>query len=78
MECTVKKGKVSQNNNNNNNNQNNDKKVTEKDVKKLLKRTSKAKQGDDWLHTDGSKILAVSASGTLFLTRTAKRFGSRA
>ena len=45
------------NNNNNNNNQNNDKKVTEKDVKKLLKRTSKAKQGDDWLHTDGSKIL---------------------
>lgn len=26
-------------------------------VKKLLKRTSKAKQGDDWLHTDGSKIL---------------------
>ena len=57
VECTVKKGKVSQNNNNNNNNQNNDKKVTEKDVKKLLKRTSKAKQGDDWLHTDGSKIL---------------------
>ena len=57
VECIVKKGKVSQNNNNNNNNQNNDKKVTEKDVKKLLKRTSKAKQGDDWLHTDGSKIL---------------------
>ena len=57
VECTVKKGKVSQNNNNNNNNQNNDKKATEKDVKKLLKRTSKAKQGDDWLHTDGSKIL---------------------
>ena len=54
MECTVKKGKVSQNNNNNNNNQNNDKKTTEKDVKKLLKRTSKAKQGDDWLLTDGS------------------------
>lgn len=48
VECIVKKGKVSQNN---------DKKVTEKDVKKLLKRTSKAKQGDDWLHTDGSKIL---------------------
>lgn len=54
VECTVKKGKVSQNNNNN---QNNDKKTTEKDVKKLLERTSKAKQGDDWLHTDGSKIL---------------------
>ena len=56
-ECTAQKGKVSQNNKNNNNKQNNDKKVTEKDVKKLLKRTSKAKQGDDWLHTDGSKIL---------------------
>lgn len=59
VDCTVKKGKVAQNNNNNNNNnQNNgDKKVTEKDVKKLLERTSKAKQGDDWLHTDGNKIL---------------------
>lgn len=59
VDCTVKKGKVAQNNNNNNNNnQNNgDKKVTEKDVKKLLERTSKSKQGDDWLHTDGNKIL---------------------
>lgn len=58
VDCTVKKGKVSQNNNNNNqNNQNNDKKTTSADVKDLLKRTSKAKQGDDWLHTDGSKIL---------------------
>lgn len=56
VDCTVKKGKVAQNNNNNNQN-NGDKKVTEKDVKKLLKRTSKAKQGDDWLHTDGNKIL---------------------
>lgn len=27
------------------------------DVDKLLERTKNAKQGDDWLHTDGSKIL---------------------
>ena len=27
------------------------------DVDKLLKRSDKAKQGDDWLHTDGSRIL---------------------
>jgi aryl-phospho-beta-D-glucosidase BglC (GH1 family) len=26
------------------------------DISKLLKRTSKAVQGDDWLHTDGNKI----------------------
>ena len=63
-ECTIKKGKVSQNNNNNDNNNNkndnnnNDQnKKKETDVKKLLKRTDKAEQGDDWLHTDGNKIL---------------------
>ena len=55
VECTVKKGKVSQNNNNNNDNNKNDKKDV--DVKELLARTDKAEQGDDWLHTDGSKIL---------------------
>lgn len=27
------------------------------DVKSLLERTEKAEQGDDWLHTDGNKIL---------------------
>lgn len=51
--CTLVAGKVSQDQNNNNN----DKKSSSTDVKKLLKRTSKAKQGDDWLHTDGNKIL---------------------
>ncbi len=55
-DCTVKKGKTAQNNNNNNNN-NNDKKTSSADVKELLERTSKAKQGDDWLHTDGNRIL---------------------
>lgn len=62
-ECTLSKGKVSQNNNggnsgnknNNNNNDNNEKKDV--DVKKLLKRSKSAEQGDDWLHTDGNKIL---------------------
>ncbi|MDE6030121.1 MAG: glycoside hydrolase family 5 protein, partial [Oscillospiraceae bacterium] len=43
-----------QNNDQNNNNQNN---APSADVKTLLERTSKAKQGDDWLHTDGNKIL---------------------
>ena len=60
--CTLAAGKVNQNsggnnnNNNNNDNKNNNSSGTT-DVKKLLKRTSNAKQGDDWLHTDGNKIL---------------------
>ena len=53
--CTVKKGSVSQNQNQNNNNS--DKKAKSGSVSSLLKRSSKAKQGDDWLHTDGKKIL---------------------
>ncbi len=59
IECTVKKGSVSQNqqNNNNNNNQNNNNQGSGKSTKELIKRSSKAKQGDDWLHTDGSRIL---------------------
>ncbi|MDE7362704.1 MAG: cellulase family glycosylhydrolase [Oscillospiraceae bacterium] len=48
-------------NNNQNNNQNNDKNPADPapsgNVAELLKRTDKAKQGDDWLHTDGNKIL---------------------
>ena len=55
--CTIKTGKVSQNNNNNNNNNNKNSGSSSADVKTLLKRTSNAKQGDDWLHTDGNKIL---------------------
>ena len=53
--CVVKAGKVSQNNNDLNNNNGENKPSA--DVKTLLKRSSKAKQGDDWLHTDGNKIL---------------------
>ena len=59
-ECTIKKGKVSQNsgNNNNNNNNNGDQNAKKDvDVKSLLARSKDAEQGDDWLHTDGSKIL---------------------
>lgn len=56
-DCVIKKGSVpkAQNNNNNNNNNGGDRNAAV-DVDKLLKRSSKAKQGDDWLHTDGNKI----------------------
>lgn len=57
-ECTIKKGKVSQNSGNNNNNNNGDGNAKKDvDVKSLLARSKDAEQGDDWLHTDGSKIL---------------------
>lgn len=67
-DCTVKAGKVDQNrqnNNNNNNNQNNNNNnggnnnsgASSKSTKELLTRNKNAVQGDDWLHTDGSKIL---------------------
>ncbi|MBR1764603.1 MAG: cellulase family glycosylhydrolase [Ruminococcus sp.] len=39
------------------NNGGGDSNSTPVDVDALLKRSDKAKQGDDWLHTDGSKIL---------------------
>ncbi|MDE6728150.1 MAG: cellulase family glycosylhydrolase [Oscillospiraceae bacterium] len=50
------------NNNNNNNNQNNGDKnpvdpVPSEDILKLIERSDKAVQGDDWLHTDGNRIL---------------------
>lgn len=49
------------NQNNQNNDQNNDKNPVDTapsgTVAELLKRTDKSKQGDDWLHTDGNKIL---------------------
>lgn len=51
----------SSSNNNQNNGQNNDKNQNDpapsEDVQKLLERSDKAVQGDDWLHTDGSRIL---------------------
>lgn len=50
--CTVKKGSAPKSGSNGNNGSD----VSEADVDELLERTSKAKQGDDWLHTDGNKI----------------------
>lgn len=54
-------------NNNNNNNQNNNNQnsgdknqndpVPSEDIKELIERSDKAVQGDDWLHTDGNRIL---------------------
>lgn len=59
--CLVQAGTVdknAQNNNNSNvNNGNNNKNNTPIDTSKLLTRSPDAVQGDDWLHTDGNKIL---------------------
>lgn len=63
QECTVKQGSVSQNNNQGGGNgqngnqggQNNGQ--GEVDVSELLERSDKAVQGDDWLYTDGRRIL---------------------
>ncbi len=62
--CSVTKGKVDQNqqnqqNNdqNNNSNNNNNGGNSSVDVKALLTRNENAVQGDDWLHTDGNRIL---------------------
>ena len=62
--CTVKAGYVNQNDQNNAgggnqnpNDVNNNTEVSSVDVESLLQRAEKAKQGDDWLHTDGRKIL---------------------
>ncbi|MBQ3841106.1 MAG: cellulase family glycosylhydrolase [Ruminiclostridium sp.] len=62
--CTLTKGRVDQNqqnqqNNdqNNNNNNNNNGGSAAVDVAALLTRNENAVQGDDWLHTDGSRIL---------------------
>lgn len=56
--CTVKAGKPSYTNNTSggNNSGNNDSSA-EVDVSALLARSDKAVQGDDWLHTDGNRIL---------------------
>lgn len=59
-ECIVKQGTVNQNNQNNdqgNNNDNNNNNNPTVDVDELLKRTEDAVQGDDWLYTDGNRIL---------------------
>lgn len=64
-ECTVKAGKIVQNNQNNQDNQNNNhwennnggSEGGDVDVEELLERSDKAVQGDDWLFTDGNKIV---------------------
>ena len=63
-DCTLTKGKVDQNQQNNNqndqNNNNNNGGSAAVDVKALLTRNENAVQGDDWLHTDGNRILDKS------------------
>ena len=57
-DCVLKEGtvKASDGDSNTQKGENADQKSTT-DVTALLKRSTKAKQGDDWLHTDGNKIL---------------------
>ncbi len=59
VDCVVKAGNVNQNNQNNQNNQsgNDGNDSANVDVDALLERSKDAEQGDDWLHTDGNKIL---------------------
>lgn len=54
---TVKAGKIDIGGGNNNNNTTTQQGEKKTDVSALLTRTKTAKQGDDWLHTDGNKIL---------------------
>lgn len=53
--CTVESGTVNQNAQNNNSQ--GDSQTSSTDVAALLERAEDAVQGDDWLHTDGYKIL---------------------
>ncbi|MBR5090624.1 MAG: cellulase family glycosylhydrolase [Ruminiclostridium sp.] len=60
--CSLTKGHVDQNqqnnqNNNNDQNNNNNGGAAAVDVSALLTRNKNAVQGDDWLHTDGNRIL---------------------
>ncbi len=58
--CTLKKGRTDQdqqNNDQNNNNNINNGGSAAVEVKALLTRNKNAVQGDDWLHTDGNRIL---------------------
>ncbi|MCM1186106.1 MAG: cellulase family glycosylhydrolase [Lachnoclostridium sp.] len=54
--CNVEKGNVDRNAQNNNQ-QNGNGQVKGKDVSELLARSENAVQGDDWLFTDGNKIV---------------------
>ena len=57
--CTLKKGKVKQTEGENEQNadQEGGSASAQTDVTSLLERSAKAEQGDDWLHTDGNRIL---------------------
>lgn len=63
MTCTVKAGHVDQNSQNNNSGQQNNggsgnnTQAPAADVEELLERTDAAVQGDDWLYTDGNRIV---------------------
>ena len=63
MECAIKNGSVNQDsiNNQGGNSQKGDQDPNGQgnaaDVEAMLKRAESAKQGDDWLHTDGRRIL---------------------
>lgn len=57
MDCIVKAGTVNQNNQNNQGNHNNNGQDEPVDVDALLQRSENAEQGDDWLFTDGNKIV---------------------
>ena len=54
---TVKAGSIFTGGNNKVNTQQTQSGETKTDISSLLTRTKDAKQGDDWLHTDGNKIL---------------------
>ena len=60
VSCSVSEGYVDQNAQNNQNNQNNNQQNNQNataDVSELLERSDKAVQGDDWLYTDGNRIV---------------------
>jgi len=61
ISCTIKEGHVDQNiqnqNGQQNNNNNNGDQGTTADVSELLERSEHAVQGDDWLYTDGNRIV---------------------
>lgn len=54
-QCVISEGTVDRNAKNDQNNQNGQNKKT--DTSALLKRTEEAVQGDDWLYTDGNRIV---------------------
>ncbi len=56
-DMTIKAGKIDTGNSGNGNNTTTSSTEKKANTSELLTRTKNAKQGDDWLHTDGNKIL---------------------